>query len=179
MGIILVTCVMWGRAAEADPIRLYFHEGFAGDGGVGSIGLEGLLDLNYSARGGSLEWIGGSLGNTSSDVSYPWPPPTYPIDGFFSVIVGLAAPGTTDQFAGPALDVMAPVTGTIIGPRGLPGRWSGGYSGTATSVSPGFSATPQDLSQLPAPLRDILNHPDHLHINVVVDGGNRISSTRP
>ena len=31
---------------------------------------------------------------------------------------------------------------------------------------------PQDVSQLPAPLLDILNHPDHLHLSMIVEGGN-------
>jgi len=49
---------------------------------------------------------------------------------------------------------------------------SGGFSGTATSVDllPGGS---QDLSQLPAPLLDVLSHPDHLHVSGTVTDGNR------
>jgi hypothetical protein len=31
----------------------------------------------------------------------------------------------------------------------------------------------QDVSQLPAPLLDVLNHPDHFHVSVVVTGGDR------
>ena len=63
------------------------------------------------------------------------------------------------------------MTGLLVGPGNGNWRWSGSYSGTATSVTlaPGYS---QDMSQLPAPLLDILNHPDHFHISVVVGGGN-------
>jgi hypothetical protein len=70
---------------------------------------------------------------------------------------------------GTVLNVGIPVTGEFLGPSDPTPRWSGSYSGTASSVT--VFSNPQDVAQLPTPLLDILNHPDHLHLSMVVDGG--------
>jgi hypothetical protein len=169
---VLLVVLMSDRPAHADPILLTFEEGSAVSGSTGSIMINGTKNLAYSSQGGSIQFIGGSLGTTSSGGNDPWPPTTYPVDGAFSFLVGVLAPGSTDQYEGPWLVVNGTVNGSITGPSGLPARWSGGYSGTATSVSVQDASSPQALAQMSPPLLDILNHPDHFHINVLVDGGN-------
>lgn len=171
-GFVLLVFSMSDRPAHADPIPLHFEEGYAVSGSTGSIMIDGTKSLTYSSKGGSIPFMGGSLGTTSSGGNYSWPPTTYPVDGTFSFLVGVLAPGSTDQYEGPWLVVNGTVNGSITGPTGQPARWSGGYSGTATSVSVQDAGSPQAIAQMPLPLLDILNHPDHLHINVLVDGGN-------
>jgi hypothetical protein len=80
--------------------------------------------------------------------------------------------GSDHSFSGPVLAISGNLTGTLTGPgdAGEAWLWSGGYSGTATSTAlDPFNS--QNISQLPAPLLDILNHPDHLHFSAYVTGG--------
>jgi hypothetical protein len=169
--IALVSFFMSGQSVEAAPIPLSLQE-FVVGGSVGRVSL-GYYSTNlaYSSGGGSIEFAGWSLGFTSSDNQTPAAAPQYPINTEFGLMVGTPAPGSTNNFEGPVLDISGQVTGLLTGPGNGNWRWSGSYSGTATSVtlSPGYS---QDTSQLPTPLLDILNHPDHFHINAVVGGGN-------
>lgn len=169
--IALAFLLISDRCAKADPISLYFWDGGV-DGDVGRFTFPGqTLNLSYSSHGGSIDFIASSLGVTSSDVQYPNPAPQYAINGPFGFLVAVKAPGENDAIQGPVLSVEGQVTGSITGPGGGSTRWSGTYSGRATSAS--LLQPSMDSSQLPAPLLDILTHPDHLHLSAVVDGGNR------
>jgi hypothetical protein len=163
-----------GQMAQADPIPLLSNEGYI-DASVGGINLPIYLPLNmnYSSGGGSIEFVGGSITPGSYGTpSNAYADQQYPVDGQFYLNLGAPAAGSTDSFDGPVLGITGQVTGSLTGPGagGSPWRWSGGYSGTATSASV-ESFYSQDASQLPAPLLDILNHPDHFHISVFVGGG--------
>jgi hypothetical protein len=99
-------------------------------------------------------------------------PQQYPVNAQFYINLGMPKSGSTDEFQGPVLDISGQATGSLTGPGvgGSAWRWSGGYSGTAASATldPGFS---QNASQLPAPLLDTLQHPDHFSVSVVATGG--------
>lgn len=168
--IALVIFLMSGQSAEAAPNPLLLQE-FVVGGNVGRVSL-GYYSTNlaYSSGGGSIKFSGYSLGYTSSGNQTPTVAPQYAINTGFGLMVGTPSPGYTNNLEGPVLDMSGLVTGLITGPGNGNWRWSGSYSGTATSVTllPGHS---QDLSQLPAPLLDILNHPDHFHVSAVVGGG--------
>jgi len=169
--IALVIFFMSGQSVEAAPIPLALQE-FVVGGNVGQVSLGyDSTNLAYSSGGGSFGFAGWSLGVTSSANQTPTVPPQYPVNTEFGLMVGTPAPGYTNNLEGPVLDISGQVTGLLTGPGNGSWRWSGSYSGTATSVTllPGYS---QDISQLPAPLLDILNHPDHFHVSAVVGGGN-------
>jgi len=169
--IALVIFFMSGQSVEAAPIPLALQE-FVVGGNVGQVSLGyDSTNLAYSSGGGSFGFAGWSLGVTSSANQTPTVPPQYPVNTEFGLMVGTPAPGYTNNLEGPVLDISGQVTGLLTGPGNGNWRWSGSYSGTATSVTlfPGYS---QDISQLPAPLLDILNHPDHFHVSAVVGGGN-------
>jgi hypothetical protein len=174
LAILLVA----SRGVQAHPIHLLSYEGGTvsndgGAGGVGGLSLRGYspLTLDYSSRGGSLQFVAGSISPGGPDGLTP---SAHPINAEFFFNLGAPAPGSTDAFGGPVVGISGQVTGLLTGPGvgGVAWRWSGGYSGTATSASldPFHS---QDVSQLPTPLLDVLNHPDHFHVSVVVDGGDR------
>jgi len=171
--LALVILLLPGQSAHADPIQLLSNEGGV-ETSVGGLGLPIYMPLNfnYSSQGGSIEFIGGALTPTPSNGWTAYADQPYPINAQFFFNLDAPAPGSTDSFEGPVLEITGKVTGLITGPgyAGEAWRWSGNYSGTATSASlDPFNS--HDVSQLPAPLLDILNHPDHFHISVVVDGG--------
>jgi hypothetical protein len=151
-------------AVRADPITLYFHEIVMGNNNL----VDRTITTPDLSNGGSFDLGAYSLGVTSSDNSYPYPPPVQTIDGAFGFLVGVATGPGSQQWAGPVLDVTGNLSGTITGPGG---GWvySGSLSGTATAVSL-FTGNAADL---PAPLLDILNHPDHLQVSAVVTDGNQ------
>jgi len=173
--LALVVLVLPDRYTRADPIRLLSFEGGV-QSSVGGVTpqVDMPLSLNYSSQGGSVEFIGGALTPDTSSGGGAYADQQHAINAPFTFNLGAQAPGSTDTVQGPFLSISGTVTGTLTGPGagGVAWRWSGGYTGTATSASlDPFHA--QDASELPAPLLDILNHPDHFHINVFVGGGDR------
>lgn len=170
-----------GGAAQADPIQLLSIEGGISTGttvgtatNVGSVWLPEYLPLtlNDSSQGGTVDFSGGAI---TPDPGAGWVAGTeqnYTVNAPFYINLAALAPGSTDTYQGPQIEISGEVTGTLNGPGsgGSDWRWSGGYSGTATSVTL-WPMGSQDLSQLPAPLLDIFNHPDHFHVNVTVTGG--------
>jgi hypothetical protein len=173
--LAVVILLLTGQSAQADPIQLLSYEGGVATS-VGGLGLPVYmpLHLNYSSQGGSIEFIGGALTPTPSNGWTAYADQPYPVDAQFFLNLGAPAPGSTDAFAGPVLEISGQVTGLLTGPgyAGQAWRWSGSYDGTATSASlDRFNS--QDVSQLPAPLLDILNHPEHFHFSVYVGGGDQ------
>jgi hypothetical protein len=172
-----------GRITEASSIPLLNYEGGVLSQSVPqnlgfSIPQFLPMTLDYGPQGGTISFNAGTAG-----VSYPGltsdSNQTVPINGQFGFNLGVPANGSSntfagpvDSFAGPVVEISGPLSGTLTGPGsgGTSWRWSGGFSGTATSamLSP-FNS--QDTSALPAPLLDILNHPDHLHFSTFVTGG--------
>ncbi len=170
--LALLIFFLIGRNAQADPIPLLSYEGGI-ETSVGGLSNPIFMPvtLNYSSQGGSIEFNGGAItpGSTGSNA---YADQQYPINAQFFFNLGALVSGSTDTFAGPVLDISGQVTGLLTGPGsgGSAWRFSGGYSGTATSASlDPFNS--QNAAQLPSPLLDILNHPDHFHISVFVDGG--------
>ncbi len=156
-----------GASLRADPIQLAFHEI--------------VIDPNLSLPDTTItlpNWNGGQsgilgeieLGHTSDGIQYPYPPSQQTINGTFGFLAGqAAAPGSNQQFSGSVIEVSGNITGTLIGPSGLPPRDSGQLSGTATSVTMFDGDSPANL---PPALLDLVNHPDHLHLSAVVTDGN-------
>ena len=160
------------QPVQADPIQLSLWDGNLPNypNPYGAFYPSSITLSNYSSRGGSIEWDSGTLGEVPPNFVNTYPVPTYPINTETGFLIGVVAPGSTNNTVGTILNVTIPVTGEFEGPAGIPARWSGWYSGTASSVT--VFSNPQDISQLPTPLLDILNHPDHSHISMIVDGGN-------
>jgi len=157
---------MSGKSIQADPIQLFFQEIVGPDLNI----FNRTVTLPDPSHGGSVELGQMPLGATSSFGQYPYPPPVQSVNGLFGFQVGEAAPpGSSDQWKGAAISVTGNISGTITGPSGLPPRDSGTLSGTATSAQVLYG---QNLADVPAPLLDILNHPDHFHLSAVVTGGN-------
>jgi hypothetical protein len=181
MNLALVIFALLGRGAQAEPIQLLSIEGgittnttVGTASGVGSVFMPEYLPLtlNYSSsQGGSITFTGGAI---NPDPSAGWSAYTqqqFPVTAQFGFNLGLLAPGSTDTIQGPQLMISGVATGTLTGPGEFGSwRWSGGYSGTATSVGL-WPFGSQDVSQLPPPLLDIFNHPDHFQLSVVVTGG--------
>ncbi|WP_165226940.1 hypothetical protein [Aquisphaera insulae] len=127
--------------------------------------------LNVSADGSAslnipiVGYMGSNGSGATDDIKYP-------ISASFSALIGTLTPGSSDEYRGPGILIQGSATGTIEGPGygGTYWRWSGGYSGTATSVSLDWAGS-QDVSLLPAVLQDALKHPDHVHYSVYVSGG--------
>jgi hypothetical protein len=178
---VLLSLVIFGlqpRGGHADPIRLLSIESSVttditvGDAkGVGSLWFPQYLPLtfDYSSQGGHDEFMGGAINpvGTVADTEQ-----AHTVHAQFYFNLAALVPGSTDKYQGPELDISGQATGTLTGPgvAGSDWRWSGGYSGTATAASL-WPLGSQDVSQLPAPLLDILHHPDHFHLSVFVTGG--------
>ncbi len=170
LSVGLVFLFTTARPVQADPIQLTLWDGDLPGPGAYGFPYPGNLTLsNYSSSGGSIKFQLSSNSPGWQNVVYPYPPPTFPVNTETGFLIGLSALGSTNNTVGTVLDVGIPVTGEFIGPSDPGPRWSGSYSGTASSVT--VFSNPQDVSQLPTPLLDILNHPDHLHLSMVVDGG--------
>jgi hypothetical protein len=180
MSFAVLIFALQGQRAQADPIQLLSVEGgittdttVGTATGVGSAFMPEYLPLtlNYSSQGGSIEFSGGAI---NPDPAAGWSAYTqqqFPVTAQFYINLGALAPGSTNTIQGPELDISGVATGSLTGPGEFGSwRWSGEYSGTATSASL-WPLGSQDISQLPAPLLDILNNPDHFHLNVTVTGG--------
>jgi hypothetical protein len=95
------------------------------------------------------------------------PPATQPINNQFSFAIGENS-ATSSATSSPALvTVTGNITGAFIGPSGSPLAFSGGYSGTATSIT----IAPSVSGPLPPPLQELAANPGRVHINGVVTGG--------
>jgi hypothetical protein len=151
LSVAVVVLFTTARPVQADPIQLTLWDG--GLPGLATAGYpsfnypESLTLSNYSSSGGSIEFQGGSFGPLNQNVEYPYPPPTYPVDTTTGFLIGVTAPGSTNNTVGTVLDVEIPVTGEFNGPWGSTPRWSGSYSGTAGSVN--FFSNPQRFSTPP------------------------------
>ncbi len=129
------------------------------------------LTLNYGSQGGNLTFNAGAFTPPFNGLT-AYSDQTFPINGQFYLNLGVPSNGSNNSFAGPVLDISGSLSGTLTGPgaSGEAWLWSGAYSGTATAATldPLHS---QDISQLPTPLLDILENPDHLHLSLYVTGG--------
>jgi hypothetical protein len=175
--IALLIFVLPSPGARASSIQLLNYEGgvqfsqSAPENSGFSIPQYLPMTLNYGPQGGSVTFDAGALTPPFSGLTAN-SNQVFPINGQFFLNLGVPSNGSNNSFAGPVIDISGTLTGTLTGPGagGVTWRWSGGYSGTATSATlDPFNS--QDTSQLPAPLLDILNHPDHLHFSVSVTGG--------
>ncbi len=172
LGFALAMLHLRDGGVQANPIQLLSIEGGAGTNvtvgttNVGSISLPEYMPitLNYSSQGGIVNEQVGSITYQPPAGWVPGVEQSNPVTAQFYVNLAALAPGSTDTYQGPQLDISGVATGTLVGPGagGEYRRWSGGYSGTATAASL-WPMGSQDVSQLPAPLLDILNHPDHFH----------------
>lgn len=181
LNVAVVIFALHARGADADPIQLLSIESSAitdttvgSATGVGSLLMPEFmpLTLDYSSQGGQIEFSGGAINPDPGAGWTAYTEQTYPVNAQFYFNLAALVPGSTDQYQGPQLMISGEATGTLNGPGsgGSAWRWSGGYSGTATSASL-WPMGSQDVSQLPAPLLDVLQHPDHFHFSVVVTGG--------
>jgi hypothetical protein len=174
--LALMVFTLSSRSVQAAAIQLLNYEGgvqFSQSVPGGGIEIPQYLPmtLNYGPQGGSLTFDAGAINPGAGGLS-AYANQTFPVSGQFFLNLGVPANSSNNSFAGPDLWISGQFTGTLTGPGsgGSAWRWSGGYSGTATSaILDPFSS--QDPSQLPSPLLDILNHPDHLHFSVYVTGG--------
>jgi hypothetical protein len=182
INLALVILSLHGQATQADPIQLLSIDGgVTTDTSVGSANRVGSvslpeflpLTLNYSSQGGTIEFVGGAINPDPAAGWNAYAQQQYPVQAQFNFNLGALAPGSMDTIQGPQLMISGEATGSLTGPGQFGSwRWSGSYSGTAISARL-WPLGSQDVSQLPAPLLDVLNHPDHFHVSVVVTGGDR------
>lgn len=154
-----------GRSAEAEPIQ-YVATFFLGLDGVNTMNPVGIPD---PVLGGSVVLGGANLSQASSTASAQSLTIGQPIDNAFSFELGIKAPaGSSGPLINPFLDVTGHITGTILGPDPMIGRYSGGFSGTATAITVPFQPPGTILS--PA-LEGLLQDPSRIHLSGIVTGG--------
>jgi hypothetical protein len=154
-----------GTQASAEPIQ-YVATFFIGLDGVNTMKP---VDIPDPILGGSVVLGGANLSHGSSATSVPGAPPEQSIDQTFSFQLGIKAPaGASGPLVNPFLDVTGQITGSISGPDPMMGRYSGGFSGTAASITVPFLPPGSTLS--PA-LEALLEDPGRIHLSGLVTGG--------
>ncbi|WP_422930206.1 PEP-CTERM sorting domain-containing protein [Singulisphaera sp. PoT] len=175
--LVSLLLIAGGQIAESSAISLLNYEGglalsqSAPENSGFFIPMYLPMTLDYGPQGGSITFNAGAFTPPFTGLD-AYSDQTFPISGQFFFNLGVPANGSNDSFAGPVLDISGSLSGSVDGPGsgGTTWRWSGKYGGTATSAMIDVFS-PQDASLLPAPLQDILNHPDHFHFAAVVTGG--------
>jgi hypothetical protein len=115
------------------------------------------------AQGGSYELGSPPLAPTSSD-SVAWSTRSISLDGNATVSFGAWDPADPTKYLG-GVSVAVPFGGSISG-TGVTSNLGGGYSGT------GVLAADNSLPGVtPAPLLDLVSHPDRVHLSAYVTGG--------
>ena len=178
LSFALVILGLQARGAHADPIQLQAmlaqvqtDTTVGSQTDVGGINFYSMpFTLNDSSKGGSFEFSAGRLTTDPGPAWYAGMTQSFPVNARFSFELGVPVPGTTDQLQEPYLYISGNATGTLTSyPMTSRWLWGGGYAGAATAAT--LLPNSRDASQLPAPLLDILNHPDHFHFNVIVTDG--------
>jgi hypothetical protein len=162
--------VLTARPARSDAIQ-YSAANFTGIPGGASLSAAlpdlttgGAVTLNNSA---------GFLPAPDPTKSYPNPPTVQTINDPFKFVIGVAgpapAPGTSPAvFNGNwMVSVEGNLKGNIVGPFGSPPDYTGGFIGTASSVS----ITSTQTGPLPPPLQNLVDHPNRIHISGSVTPG--------
>lgn len=157
--------VMAGTQASAEPIQ-YVATFFIGLDGVNTMKV---VDIPDPILGGNVVLGGANLSPTSPVTSVASATPLQSINRTFSFQLGIKAPpGSSGPMTDPYLDVSGLITGNISGPDAMMGRYSGGFGGTASSITVPFQPPGSTLS--PA-LEALLEDPGRISLSGIVTGG--------
>jgi hypothetical protein len=156
--LALAVGLLWSSRAQAAPIS-YQADSFLGPPGIMMQRVVALPDLT----GGGRISLGEDYLGRPDPSKATYPPTVQPIDQDFTFSIReQPVPGQTDALAGYALlTVHGHVTGSILGPSGMPPRNGGSYSGTATSIDVATNLP----GVIPQQLLDLASHPERIHIS--------------
>ncbi len=115
-------------------------------------------------QGGSSELGSPALAPISTYGSLEWSTRSIPLDGNAAVIISAKDPADPTKYLG-SVDVAVPIVGSISG-NGVTSNLGGGYSGTGVLAADGSLP-----GVTPAPLLDLVSHPDRVHLSAYVTGG--------